>query len=95
MAWYRSGTLHSHIYLSRAKLGFPGKLTSHQTTEKLANKAKTNLDANYSYLGGNAFGRDKQGRVKKDDSAVNAELQAAGHGDAEYTPYVYYEFVIQ
>ncbi|EKG19325.1 ATPase V1 complex subunit C [Macrophomina phaseolina MS6] len=66
-----------------------------QTTEKLAKKAKSNLDANYSYLGGNAFGRDKQGRVKKDDSAVNAELQAAGHGDSEYTPYVYYEFEIQ
>jgi len=40
-------------------------------------------------LAGNAFGRDKKGRVKKDDPG---ELHAAGEGGAEYTPYVYYEF---
>lgn len=36
--------------------------------------------------------RDKKGRVTKDDSAVSSEMQAAGHGDTEYTAYVYYEF---
>ncbi|KAF2145733.1 uncharacterized protein K452DRAFT_284102 [Aplosporella prunicola CBS 121167] len=68
-----------------------------QTTPKLAKKAKDNLDAIYSYLGGNAFGRDSKGRVKKDDSAVHTEMQAAGHSAdaaAEYTAYVYYEFEI-
>jgi len=50
-------------------------------------------------LGGNAFGRDKKGRVAKDDSALSSEMAAAGvgaHGGegSEYTAYVYYEFVI-
>ncbi|KAK7541436.1 vacuolar ATP synthase subunit C [Phyllosticta citricarpa] len=67
-----------------------------QTNSKVAKKAKANLDVSYSYLGGNAFGRDNKGRVKKED-AVNAEMAAAGHaGDGnEYTAYVYYEFEIQ
>ena len=73
--------------------------TSHtdicQTNAKAAKKAKSNLDAAYSYLGGNAFGRDNKGRVKKDDSAMSAEMQATGHtGDQEYTAYVYYEFEV-
>lgn len=72
-------------------------LTQHQTTPKLAKKAKTSLDSAYSYLGGNAFGRDKKGRVTKDDSALSSEMAAAGvggHGDSEYSAYVYYEFEI-
>lgn len=64
-----------------------------QTTSKQAKRVKTNLDSNYSYLAGNAFGRDKKGRVQKDDSAISAEIQAA-HGGEEYTAYVYYEFEI-
>jgi len=66
-----------------------------QTNGKAAKKAKSNLDTAYSYLGGNAFGRDNKGRVKKDDSAMSAEMQATGHtGDQEYTAYVYYEFEV-
>ncbi|KAJ4296799.1 Vacuolar ATP synthase subunit C [Kalmusia sp. IMI 367209] len=66
-----------------------------QTNAKLAKKAKTNLDANYSYLGGNAFNRDNKGRVTKDDAGLTNEMQAQGHmGDQEYSPYVYYEFEI-
>jgi len=68
-----------------------------QTNSKLAKKAKASLDVKYSYLGGNAFGRDSKGRVKKDDQAISTEMQAAGHiGDsaAEYSAYVYYEFEI-
>jgi V-type H+-transporting ATPase subunit C len=66
-----------------------------QTNAKAAKKAKTNLDASYSYLGGNAFNRDNKGRPKKDDSALASEMQAQGHlGDAEYAAYVYYEFEI-
>ncbi|EAW07754.1 H(+)-transporting V1 sector ATPase subunit C [Aspergillus clavatus NRRL 1] len=57
---------------------------------KQADKAKRNLDEKYSYLAGNAFGRDKKGRVKRDDPH---EMQAGGEGGgAEYTAYVYYEF---
>ena len=66
-----------------------------QTSSKLAKKAATNLDAAYSYLAGNAFGRDKKGRVKKDDSAMVAEMQAASAGGEEYTAFVYYEFELE
>lgn len=54
---------------------------------KQADKAKRNLDEKYSYLAGNAFGRDKKGRVKRDEPG---ELH--GEGGGEYTAYVYYEF---
>ena len=60
-------------------------------------KAKTALDSSYSYLGGNAFGRDNKGRVTKDDSALSSEMAAAGVGGgegSEYTAYVYYDFEI-
>ncbi|GKT55522.1 V-ATPase subunit C [Colletotrichum tofieldiae] len=61
----------------------------------LAKKVKTALDANYSYLGGNAFGRDKRGKITKDDATLSSEMAAAGLGGGEgheYTAYVYYEF---
>jgi V-type H+-transporting ATPase subunit C len=66
-----------------------------KTTPKQAKKVKTNLDSAYSYLGGNAFGRDKRGRVTKDEPSLTSEMAAAGLSTAEgseYTPYVYYEF---
>lgn len=70
-----------------------------QTAPKQAKKAKAILDQTYSYLGGNAFGRDKKGKVTKDDSALSSEMAAAGvgaHGGEgnEYTAYVYYEFEV-
>ncbi|KAH8662920.1 vacuolar ATP synthase-like protein subunit C 1 [Tricladium varicosporioides] len=70
-----------------------------KTNQKLGKKAKANLDSTYSYLGGNAFGRDHKGRVTKDDSALSSEMAAAGvgaHGGegSEYTAYVYYDFEI-
>ncbi|KAH0561950.1 hypothetical protein GP486_003346 [Trichoglossum hirsutum] len=68
-----------------------------QSTPKLAKKAKFALDAAYSYLGGNAFGRDKKGRIKtKDDSSLSSDIAAAGVGgdSSEYTAYVFYEFEI-
>ncbi|KAK2626980.1 hypothetical protein QTJ16_004155 [Diplocarpon rosae] len=66
---------------------------------KAAKKTKTALDSAYSYLGGNAFGRDKKGKITKDDSALSSEMAAAGvagHGGegSEYSAYVYYEFEI-
>ncbi|KAL8761116.1 MAG: hypothetical protein Q9184_002742 [Pyrenodesmia sp. 2 TL-2023] len=68
-----------------------------RTTGKLAKKARGSLDAKFSYLGGNAFGRDKKGRVTKDDSSTSADMQAAGHmGDGgEYSAYVCYEFEVR
>lgn len=56
--------------------------------------SRKNLDSAYSYLGGNAFGRDKKGRITKDDAALSSEMSAAGMGGEgnEYTAYVYYEF---
>lgn len=66
-----------------------------KTTTKQAKKVKTSLDSVYSYLGGNAFGRDKKGRVTKDDASLTSEMAAAGLSTAEgseYTAYVYYEF---
>ena len=39
--------------------------------------------------------RDNKVRPKKDDQALTNEMQSQGHlGDAEYSPYVYYEFEI-
>jgi len=38
--------------------------------------------------------RDKKGRVRKDDSAMAGQMQVAGHAEAEYTAYVYYEFEV-
>ncbi|KAI9371390.1 hypothetical protein BJX61DRAFT_29103 [Aspergillus egyptiacus] len=58
-------------------------------SSKQADKAKRNLDEKYSYLAGNAFGRDKKGRVKKEDPS---EMHGLEGGGAEYTAYVYYEF---
>lgn len=65
-----------------------------QTTPKLAKRAKNDLDNNYSYLGGNAFSRDKKGRATKDDSSTSSDMQALGHQGEDYTAYVYYEFEI-
>ncbi|KAL4809566.1 hypothetical protein BDV18DRAFT_132348 [Aspergillus unguis] len=56
---------------------------------KQADKAKKNLDDKYSYLAGNAFGRDKKGRVKKEDPS---EMHGVEGGGADYTAYVYYDF---
>jgi len=55
------------------------------------------LDAKYSDLGGKAFGRDRKGRVTKDDSALSADMQAAGHTveAGDYSAYVVYEFEVQ
>ncbi|KAI3558731.1 V-ATPase subunit C [Colletotrichum abscissum] len=66
-----------------------------KTNSKLVKKVKTALDSNYSYLGGNAFGRDKRGKITKDDAALSSEMAAVGLGGGEgheYTAYVYYEF---
>ncbi|KAJ6091810.1 hypothetical protein N7467_003779 [Penicillium canescens] len=58
-------------------------------SSKQADRAKSNLENKYSYLAGNAFGRDKKGRMQRDDPG---EMHAGGEGGADYTPYVFYEF---
>ncbi len=60
-------------------------------------RVRNSLDASYSYLAGNAFGRDKKGRITKDDSSTSADMQAAGHmGDGgDYSAYVCYEFEVK
>ncbi|KAL6718097.1 Vacuolar ATP synthase subunit C [Lecanora helva] len=67
-----------------------------RTTPKLAKKVRSSLDVSYSHLGGKAFGKDKKGRVTKDDSSTSADMQAAGHtGDGgDYSAYVCYELNI-
>ncbi|CAG8141907.1 unnamed protein product [Penicillium olsonii] len=59
------------------------------STSKQADRAKQNLENKFSYLAGNAFGRDKKGRMQRDDPG---EMHATGEASAEYTPYVFYEF---
>jgi len=65
-----------------------------QTNSKMAAKAKARLDANFSHLGGNAFGKDKKGRPTKDDSSTVNDMQSLGHGNEDYSAYVFYEFGI-
>jgi V-type H+-transporting ATPase subunit C len=68
-----------------------------QTTPKQSKKARTGLDANFAYLAGNAFGKDKKGRPLKDDANISADMQAVGHAgeSAEYSAYVCYELELQ
>ncbi|KAI5369293.1 Putative ATPase, V1 complex, subunit C, vacuolar ATP synthase subunit C superfamily [Septoria linicola] len=66
-----------------------------KTTPKLSKKAKTSLDNRFADLGGNAVSRDKKGRPKQDDGAMQQELAGAGlGGDQGFEPYVFYEFEI-
>ncbi|KAI9766099.1 MAG: Vacuolar ATP synthase subunit C [Geoglossum simile] len=107
-AWGESVMIWMHVLALRVfvetvlRYGLPlkfvcGVITS---TPKLAKKAKFSLDSTYSYLGGNAFGRDKKGRIKTKDDSLSSDMAAMGiggvHGgeDGEYTAYVYYEFEI-
>ncbi|KAF2771690.1 ATPase, V1 complex, subunit C [Teratosphaeria nubilosa] len=61
-----------------------------KTDPKRAKKAKAGLDSRFADLGGNAMGKDKKGRMVKDDPQ---ELAGAGMGAEQgYEPYVFYEF---
>ncbi|KAI2635118.1 vacuolar ATP synthase-like protein subunit C 1 [Xylaria nigripes] len=102
--WSESVMIWAHAMALRVfvesvlRYGLPLEFVSAlvQTNSKLVKKVKGALDSAYSYLGGNAVGRDKRGRITKDDAALTSDMAAAGvagHGDgAEYTAYVYYEF---
>ncbi|KAI0899392.1 ATPase, V1 complex, subunit C [Annulohypoxylon nitens] len=101
--WSESVMIWAHVMALRVfvesvlRYGLPLEFVSALvlTNPKLAKEVKSALDSSYSYLGGNAFGRDKRGRITKDDAALTSEMAAAGlgHGEGnEYTAYVYYEF---
>ncbi|KAK4673524.1 Vacuolar ATP synthase subunit C [Podospora pseudopauciseta] len=101
--WSESVMIWAHVMTLRVfvetvlRYGLPLEFASAliRTTPKQAKKVKTALDSAYSYLGGNAFGRDKHGRVTKDDASLTSEMAAAGLSVGEgneYTAYVYYEF---
>ncbi|KAK6344460.1 hypothetical protein TWF696_008097 [Orbilia brochopaga] len=62
---------------------------------KAVAKVKESLETQYAHLGGNAYGRDKKGRIVRKDDASVAEL-AAGTlgGGSEYTPFVEYLFEV-
>lgn len=64
-----------------------------QSDTKKAHKAKQGLDAEFGYLAGNAFGRDKKGRISKDQGMSQNDMVggAAGGDAAEYCAYVYYD----
>ncbi|PHH78089.1 hypothetical protein CDD82_3218 [Ophiocordyceps australis] len=98
MIWIHVATLRVFVE-SVLRYGLPLDYVTAliKTTNKLAPKIKAALDSTYSYLGGNAFGRDKRGRVTKDDAALTSEMAAAGLATGEgheYTAYVYYELEI-
>ncbi|GKZ82466.1 hypothetical protein AnigIFM56816_007283 [Aspergillus niger] len=95
-AWSEAVMVWIHVYVLRVfvetvlRYGLPLDFVCtliRTPGTKQADKAKRNLDDKYSYLAGNAFGRDKKGRVKRDDPG-----EIHGEGGPEYTAYVYYEF---
>ncbi|KAK7970218.1 V-ATPase subunit C [Apiospora sp. TS-2023a] len=101
--WSESVMIWAHVLTLRVfvetvlRYGLPLHFVSALvvTNPKLAKKVKSNMDSAFSHLGGNAVGRDKKGRITKDDAALTSEMAAAGLGGGEsneYTAYVYYEF---
>jgi V-type H+-transporting ATPase subunit C len=70
-----------------------------QTDRKRSEKARKGMDSSFSYLAGNAFGRDSKGRVKKDEGmgGSGADLVAGAGGDAggasggDYAAFVCFE----
>ncbi|KAI0394740.1 vacuolar ATP synthase subunit C [Xylariaceae sp. FL0594] len=102
--WSESVMIWAHVMALRVfvesvlRYGLPLEFVSVliETTSKQVKNVKSALDSAYSYIGGNAVGRDKKGRLTKDDAALTSDMAAAGvagHGEGhEYTAYVYYEF---
>lgn len=96
MIWMHALTLRVFVE-TVLRYGLPLEFVSVliKSPPKTFGKVKTALDSNFSYLGGNAFGRDKKGKITKDDAALTSEIAAAGVGFGEgneYMAYVYYDF---
>ncbi|PGH12183.1 hypothetical protein AJ80_06803 [Polytolypa hystricis UAMH7299] len=94
MAWIHVLVLRVFVE-TVLRYGLPLDFVCALTTDKQAKRIKQNLDSSYSYLGGNAFTRDKKGRVRKDDPAELQNVSGTAESGAEYTAYVYYEFVFE
>jgi V-type H+-transporting ATPase subunit C len=45
------------------------------------------MDSEFSYLAGNAFGRDSKGRIQKEESVGGPEV-AGAEGGGEYSAFV-------
>ncbi|KAJ9632889.1 uncharacterized protein PV06_09799 [Exophiala oligosperma] len=60
-----------------------------KTDSKREKKARQNLDTEYAYLAGNAFGRDSKGRPKKDEGMSGGDLVTGGD-QGDYSAYVCY-----
>ncbi|KAK5403911.1 Vacuolar ATP synthase subunit C [Exophiala xenobiotica] len=60
-----------------------------KTDSKREKKARQGLDSEYSYLAGNAFGRDSKGRLKKDEGMSGTDLVTGGDQN-DYSAYVCY-----
>ncbi|KEF52843.1 V-type H+-transporting ATPase subunit C [Exophiala aquamarina CBS 119918] len=65
-----------------------------KTDTKREKKALQGLDSEFSYLAGNAFGRDKKGRPKKDEGMNSADAVAAGGEQGDYSAYVLYQIAV-
>lgn len=65
-----------------------------QTDSKREKRVRQGLDADYSYLAGNAFGKDSKGRPKKDEGVSQSDM-AAGGDQADYSPYVCYDIAVE
>ncbi|EXJ58919.1 V-type H+-transporting ATPase subunit C [Cladophialophora yegresii CBS 114405] len=62
-----------------------------KTDGKREKNVRKGLDNEYSYLAGNAFGRDKKGRVMKDEGMGQQDIAAGGGDQGEYSAYVCYD----
>ena len=102
LGWSESVKVWVHVLSIRVfvetvlRYGLPLKYkaaTMQMGSESVVKKVKIALDGAYAFLGGNAFGRDASGKIKKDDAALTSEMAAVGimGGDDEYSPYVYYK----
>ncbi|ETI22112.1 hypothetical protein G647_06184 [Cladophialophora carrionii CBS 160.54] len=65
-----------------------------KTDGKREKNVRKGLDNEYSYLAGNAFGRDKKGRVMKDEGMGQQDMVAGGGEQGEYSAYVCYDIEV-
>ena len=66
-----------------------------QTDRKRESKARKGLDASFSYLAGNAFGRDKKGRVKKDEGMSGNDMVAGAESGGDYSAFVCFDIDVE
>ncbi|EXJ71485.1 V-type H+-transporting ATPase subunit C [Cladophialophora psammophila CBS 110553] len=65
-----------------------------KTDSKREKRVRQGLDSEYSYLAGNAFGRDKKGRLLKDEGTTQQDMVAGGE-QGEYSAYVCYDIDVE